>query len=314
MNHPASTASGAPTSTSDSSWEAKHLLAFLIANVALALGAWLVRLADTGPVAAGFWRLALALPIILIFAAREPAAQRQMGIKALALILGAGIFFALDLASWHIGIVQTKLGNAALFGNSGSLLVMAWGLIAARRAPRLAEIAAIITAVIGTLLLMGESFEVSPKNFIGDLFCLLAGVFYAFYIVMLNSAREKLGQFSVLLVSMFASVPIMLVVALGLGEQIMPSNWTPLIALAFSSQIVGQGLLIYSLRHFPPLIIGLGLLTQPAISATVGWLAFDESLSSLDVLGMALVAAALVLAKLGDKGGKPSIKTSDASA
>ena len=31
-------------------------LALLSGNAALALGPWLVRLADTGPVAAGFWR------------------------------------------------------------------------------------------------------------------------------------------------------------------------------------------------------------------------------------------------------------------
>ncbi len=64
-----------------------------------------------------------------------------------------------------------------------------------------------------------------------------------------------------------------------------------------SSQLVGQGLLVYSLRNFPPLIIGMALLTQPAIAAVVGWLAFGEMLSPLDILGMALVAVALLLAR-----------------
>ncbi|MBL4858948.1 MAG: EamA family transporter, partial [Erythrobacter sp.] len=64
-----------------------------------------------------------------------------------------------------------------------------------------------------------------------------------------------------------------------------------------SSQIIGQGLLVYSLRNFPPLIIGMALLTQPALAATVGWLVFGEVLVPLDIVGMALVAAALMLAK-----------------
>ena len=39
-----------------------RLAMLLAANAVLALGPWLVRLADTGPVAAGFWRLTLARP------------------------------------------------------------------------------------------------------------------------------------------------------------------------------------------------------------------------------------------------------------
>ena len=37
------------------------LAALLLGNVALAMGPWFVRLADTGAVSAGFWRVALAL-------------------------------------------------------------------------------------------------------------------------------------------------------------------------------------------------------------------------------------------------------------
>lgn len=290
-----------PAATAGHDWKPRHLLALLAANVALALGAWLVRLSDTGPVAAGFWRLTLALPVIVFLAAREPAARRRMSMATVALVVGAGVFFALDLAAWHVGIVQTKLGNASLFGNSGSLIVMAWGVVAARRAPRALELAAIAAALAGTGLLMGGSLEISHENLVGDLFCVLAGVFYAFYIIMLNSARERLGQFSLLAVSTTASAPVMLVIAVMLGEQIMPGNWTPLIALAISSQLIGQGFLIYSLRNFTPLVIGLALLAQPALAATIGWFAFGETLSGVDLIGMGLLAAALALAKAGDK-------------
>lgn len=298
---PASLDGPAPVTTGHD-WTARHLAALLMANFALALGPWLVRLADTGPVAAGLWRLGLALPVLSLLALREPAEQRSVRGAALVLVVGGGVFFALDLATWHIGIEFTKLGNASLFGNGGSLIVMVWGLIAARRVPRLLELAAIVAALCGAGLLMGGSLEISHANLIGDLFCALAGFFYAFYILMLNSARAKLGQFSVLAISTAASVPVMLGIAALRGETILPHDWTPLIALAFSSQLVGQGFLIYSLRHFPPLVIGLALLTQPAVSASVGWLAFGETLTTLDVLGMVLLAAALVLARLGGKG------------
>ena len=282
-------------------WSPAHLLALLLANLALALGPWFVRLADTGPVAAGFWRLTIALPLILALSLREPAARRRVSGATLAIVAGAGVFFALDLASWHVGIAATKLGNASLFGNAGSVILMAWGLIAARRAPRVLELAAILAALAGAALLMGGSLEISHASFVGDLFCLLAGLFYAVYILLLRPARARLGQFSLLFWSTLTGAPILLAVAALLGERIVPHNWTPLLILAMSSQVIGQGLLIYSLKNFTPLVIGLALLTQPAVSALTGWLAFDETLGAGDVLGMVLLAGALAMAKAGDR-------------
>jgi drug/metabolite transporter (DMT)-like permease len=279
------------------------LLALLLANLALALGPWFVRLADTGPVAAGFWRLTIALPLILALSLREPAARRRVSGATLAIVAGAGVFFALDLASWHVGIAATKLGNASLFGNAGSVILMAWGLIAARRAPRVLELAAILAALAGAALLMGGSLEISRASFVGDLFCLLAGLFYAVYILLLRPARARLGQFSLLFWSTLTGAPILLAVAALLGERIVPHNWTPLLILAMSSQVIGQGLLIYSLKNFTPLVIGLALLTQPAVSALTGWLAFGETLGAGDVLGMVLLAGALAMAKAGDRVG-----------
>jgi len=284
-------------------WSPAHLLALLLANLALALGPWFVRLADTGPVSAGFWRLTIALPVILALSLREPAARRRLSGATLAIVAGAGVFFALDLASWHVGIAATKLGNASLFGNAGSVILMAWGLIAARRAPRVLELAAILAALAGAALLMGGSLEISHASFVGDLFCLLAGLFYAVYILLLRPARARLGQFSLLFWSTLTGAPILLAVAALLGERIVPHDWTPLLILAMSSQVIGQGLLIYSLKNFTPLVIGLALLTQPAVSALTGWLAFGETLGAGDVLGMVLLAGALAMAKAGDRTG-----------
>ena len=42
------------------------------------------------------------------------------------------------------------------------------------------------------------------------------------------------------------------------------------------ARCIGQGLLVYAIGTLPPLVVGLALLTQPAISAAVGWLAYGE--------------------------------------
>lgn len=282
-------------------WHWRHLLALLAGNVVLALGPWSVRLADSGPVAAGFWRLALAVPFLALLAraGRQTLVGLPRGI--MLAVAGAGIFFALDLASWHIGIGATRLANATLFGNSGSILLMAWGLVAVRRLPRLGEALAVLAAATGAMMLMGRSLEIDAKSFHGDLLCLLAGLFYTFYILLLQRARTLLGNWSLLFWASLFGAPLLLAVALALGEPVWPHSWWPLIALMLGSQVIGQGLLVFSLRHFSPLLIGLSLLTQPAIAVLAGWFAFDEVLSLWDGAGIALVCLALVLARAGDR-------------
>lgn len=282
-------------------WNWRHFAALAGGNLALALGPWSVRLSDAGPVATGFWRLALALPVLVMLALANRQPLFGFPRKTWLAVAGAGLFFALDLASWHIGIHGTRLGNATLFGNAGSLILMIWGLVALRRAPHRGEWLALGAAFSGAAILFGRSLEISTATLVGDLLCLLAGFFYAFYILLLQNERARLGSWSLLAWSSLAGLPLLLGIALWLGEPIVPHRWWPLLALAFGSQIVGQGLLVYALRHFPPLIIGLMLLTQPSISVIAGWFAFDETLTLWDTLGMVLVGIALVLARAGEK-------------
>lgn len=288
----------AEVSTAPKGWRAVLLLAMLLAgNVALALGPWLVRLADTGPVSAGFWRLFLALPFVVLLARANRQPIKGMGAATLVLVALGAVTFALDLASWHIGIGMTRLGNAVLFGNAGSIVLLFWVFVSRGVVPRPLEWLAIMFAIAGAAILLGRSLEISTATLIGDLFCLAAGLLYAVYLLTLQGARRAFGSWSLLVwVSLFGC-PVLLAVALALGEPVWPTDWTPILILFISSQLVGQGLMVYSLGHFPPLIIGLALLTQPAVAALYGWLAFGELLSALDIVGMVLVGAALAVAR-----------------
>lgn len=284
-------------------------VALLGGNAALATGPLFVRLADVGPVAAGFWRLALALPVLALLllinrsgrvgAQQHPPARTGnvlTGAPALALV--AGLFFAADLASWHLGILQTKMANATLFGNAASLILAAATLVAARRLPQRMETAALLFAGTGAIILMRASGQQGEARLIGDLLCLLAGILYAGYMLTMQRARGVLSSWQTLSLSTAAGVVPLLLFALLMGERIWPGDWTPVVALAMTSQVVGQGLLIYALPHFTALVVGLALLTQPALAALIGWLAYGERLTMVEIAGGMLIALALVLIRL----------------
>ena len=274
-----------------------QFIALLAGNVALALGPWSVRLADTGPVSAAFWRLALAVPVLVLLARWSGQRLTGFGKAAWIAIAIAGFCFALDIAFWHIGIGMTRMANASLFGNSGSIVMMIWGLIALHRAPHAREWLALGAALGGGAILLGRSLNIAHVTLLGDLFCIAAGLLYSVYLIALQHHRAELGGWSLLSWSSIAGLPVLLGMALWLGEPVWPHNWGPVVVLALLSQLIGQGLLVYSLKNFSPLVIGLALLTQPAVAVSVGWLVFGEVLGPLDIAGMVLVGGGLVLAR-----------------
>lgn len=275
--------------------------ALILANLILPVGAVLVRFADVGPVAAAFWRVTIALPFLCLLALkgwrRTPPTAREWSALALS-----GLVFAGDLAAWHIGILYTKVANATVFGNMSGLFLPAWALLVLRQRPDRNTGVALGLATAGMMVMMAGSYELSIRNLHGDLLCVLAGLLYTAYLLIVQGARGRLDSWSVLAGSSLASAPALLLCALALGERVMPGDWTPLILLALSSQLVGQGLLTYAVGWFSPLVLGLSLLLQPAVSAVLGWLLFDEWLSAGEMVGLVAVAAALVLVRLPARG------------
>jgi drug/metabolite transporter (DMT)-like permease len=263
-----------------------------------------VRNSGVGPVAAGFWRLALALPFLWLLARMmgQPAFRPRKGLMiAVAL---AAFFFSTDLATWHAGILLTKLGNATLFGNISSFFFAAWGLWLVRRLPSPVQALALLLAALGCGLLMWGSAELSAAHLRGDLLSALAGLLYTGYLIIVERTRGELQPLPLLFLASLFGAAMLLPAAFAAGETIVPADWTGLIALALCSQVVGQGLLVYSLGHIPPLVVGIAMLTQPALSALLGWVYYGEAFTPLDWSGAAMIVVALVLVRLRDRSPK----------
>lgn len=275
-------------------------VALLVGNLALAMGPFLVRNSGVGPVAAGFWRLALALPFLFLIARWSGQPVHWPRRAMVVAIAAAAFFFATDLAAWHAGILLTKLGNATLFGNISSFLFAAWGLWIARRWPSLLQGSALALAALGCGLLMWGSAELSADHIRGDLLAALAGVLYAGYLIIVERTRGELQPVPLLFLASLFGATMLLPWAWLAGETIVPANWLGVFALAVCSQVVGQGLVVYALGHVPPLIVGVAMLTQPALSALLGWIYYGERMTHLDWTGAAIIVIALTLVRLRD--------------
>lgn len=272
-------------------------VAIVIANVALAFGPWFVRLADVGPVASGFWRITLALPFLGGLAMASGARPVRLAPALWVMLAIGGVAFAADLGSWHLGIVRTTMANATLFGNSAILIYPLYGFLAARVWPTRAQGVALLLAAVGAALLMGRSYQLDPRNLAGDLLCIVAGILYTLYIVLMARVRVAMRPLPALALASAATALPLLAFALALHEQVLPHSWTPLLGLALVSQVLGQGCMIFALGQLSPLVVGIALLIQPVVAGAIGWVRYGERLEGPDWVGVAFVALALVLVR-----------------
>ncbi len=57
---------------------------------------------------------------------------------------------------------------------------------------------------------MSGSYELSPRNFAGDLLTLVAGLLYGGYLIFVERARTKLQPMPLLILATLFSIPVLL--------------------------------------------------------------------------------------------------------
>lgn len=264
-----------------------------------------VRLGETGPLAAGFWRVALALPLfaLVCFRPRErpapPAGAGRLTRRNLVLLAGGGVFYGLDLAFWNTSITLTTAANATLLANLAPVFVVLAGflLFGERAGARLCL--GLGLALGGAVLLVGGAADPDPARLRGDAFAVAAAVFYTAYLLTVKRVRATASTAVVMLGGGLAAALVLLPAALLAGERVLPATaagWAPLLALALVCQVGGQAAIAGALRGLPAGFASVGLLVQPVAAALLGFLVFGETLTGWQALGAAIVLGGVLTA------------------
>ena len=283
----------------------------ILGAVGIGLAAPLVKLSSMEPTAVAFWRMGLAIPAGLVWAALDRKPQRQAapagGRKYFYLAL-PGILFAGDLAFWHSGIKITTVANATFLANLQPVFVVLASWLIFKERPTRAFVIAAAVAVTGAALLSAANISIAPERLPGDALSLVTAVWYAGYILAVRKARRFASTGMVILWTSLASTPVLLIVAFGLGESLVPpstTEWAILVGLALGVQIFGQGSVAFGLGRVPAPIASIIILVQPVVSAIAGWLMFGEGLIAVQMFGAGLVLTGVWLAQ---RLGKPATR------
>jgi drug/metabolite transporter (DMT)-like permease len=270
--------------------------------VVIAFSAILVRLAEVSPSTAATFRCLYALPVLGLLAVLERRRHGPRTLRERAPALAAGLFFACDLTAWHYAIDAVGAGLATVLANLQVVLVglLAWVFLNERPGPRL--LVSIPLVLGGVVLISGliGAGAYGDDPLLGVVFGVLTALSYALFLLVLRKGNTDLRRpAGPLFDATLTSAVLCALGGLALGRLDPlpgPESQVWLITLALTSQVLGWLLISISLPRLPAALTSVILTLQPVGSVVLGVILLAEAPSPVQVAGVAVVVAGVVLA------------------
>jgi len=273
----------------------------VLGGIAIGFSPIFVRLSELGPIATGFYRLLLALPLLWLWMHWEGrvAASDAAAINWPAFVL-PGILFAGDIFFWHWSITYTTVANATLFANFAPVVVAFGAWLYLGEHVSLRFLVGVALAMSGAALLVNASAALGSRHVLGDMLGLVTACFFGSYVVIVARLRGRYTAATIMFYSSAVTCFALLVATLVSGESLLPgsaSGWAFLFALAWISHAVGQGLIAYALGHLTASFSALVILIEPLTAAILGWLWLAEALGTRQAIGGAIMLVGIMVAR-----------------
>lgn len=276
------------------------VFALVAGAMAMGISPVFVRVADVGPFASAFWRVALAIPLLWIWAMADGGRSGIAAAFRSKAVWIAGVLFAGDLFFWHLAIMNTTIANATFLATMAPIWVVlgSWALIG-EKVDR-SVIAGLVLCVAGGAALIGSSYGFAPERLIGDFYGLVTSIFFGAYFLAVRVARRTAATGALTLASTTVTAAILFVVALALEPTLLPSSLSgvaALVALALVSHAGGQGLLAFALGHLSAAFSSLVIFLEAVAAALFAWVALGEAVGPVQLVGGVLILAGIFVAR-----------------
>jgi drug/metabolite transporter (DMT)-like permease len=250
------------------------------------------------PAATGaLFRCLYALPALVALAFYEQRGRIVVDRRPARLATLAGVAFAADLIAWHHSVDAAGAGLGTVLGQSQVLFMTLFTVVVLRQRLTRPTAIGVAVVIVGVVCVSGL-FDAAPygdEPALGVVYGLLAGAMYVAYLLLLRAANTDPRQaVTALLVATMSATVVIALAGAALGELSWPKTveahlW--LVALAFSSQVVGWLLISSSIVLLPPIVTSLVLSLQPACAVVFSMVLLSESPTPVQLLGGVLIAA-----------------------
>jgi drug/metabolite transporter (DMT)-like permease len=280
---------------------ARPRLAAVLGALAIAFSGIFYRWSGVSPATGVFFRCLYGLPILVIAAAAEWRGRGPMSRRAIALSALAGVFFTVDLVTFHYAVDVIGAGLGTVMGNLQVVIVAlaAWLLLGER--PRREVLVALPVMLGGVVLISGVvgsgAYGADPR--LGVAIGLVTATAYAGYLLVMRQASPDHRPVGPVVIATAVTGLIAGVFGAAIGDlDLVPSlpAHAYLLALGVLSQSVGYVAIQASLPKLPAVITSVLLLVQPVTTVILGALLLAEAPSGWQLVGVALVIGGIALA------------------
>ena len=250
----------------------------------------------------------LAARSVLTVAALSPLALprlRKLDRRALprtllgGFICGAALFLGSGLQQW--GLVTTTAGKAGFLTALYIVFVpLGKRLFGQRIGLRVWLSVALAAGGLYCLCAAGESAGFRP----GDLLLLSCAVMFAVHILTVDRLGPALDSILLSYFQFLTCAVLAWALAFCLETPAwsgLKRAWLPIAYAGLLSGAVGYTLQIVAQKHADPTVASLLMSLESVFSALAGWILLREALSAWELLGCALVFAAVILSQLPQK-------------
>ena len=273
----------------------------VLGALAIAFSGILYRWSGVAPSTGVVFRCLYGLPLLVIVAAGETRRLGPMSRRTVALSTIAGLFFAVDLVTFHYAVNVIGAGLGTVMGNLQVVIVagVAWVLWGER--PRRAVLLALPAMLVGVVLISGivggGAYGKDPT--LGVEIGLVTAAAYSGYLLVIRRASPDHRPAGPVVIATAVTGLVAVLTGLVAGDlDLVPSlpAHAYLIALGVASQSIGYLAIQASLPKLPAAITSVLLLVQPVATVTFAALLLGERPSPFQLLGALLVLAGIALA------------------
>ncbi|MEH2114759.1 DMT family transporter [Nostoc sp.] len=216
------------------------------------------------------------------------------------LLLAMGTSAGTYLLLWAWALSQTSVANVALLSNLNSLFVALAGyLLFGRRFDRRFVIGLVI-ALGGAIAFELNKVQFATDQILGDTLALLTAVFMATCMLLIERLRTRFSTATIMLWRCGVTTMFLLPVLPFLENRLFPYSWTGWFFIIFQAlfcQVLGQGLLAYSLSRISSGVVAVTLLLEPVLASIFAWFIFSEQVGLFDWAAFAVVLMGIYLAQ-----------------
>lgn len=267
-----------------------------VTSVQLGSGLAATLFDEVGPLGTVLVRLGFAAAVLV--ALGRPG-LRGHDREQLRIILLFGLTFAGMNGFFYLALDRLPLGVAVTFEFAGPLGV---AVVASRRA---LDLVWVVLAAAGILLLSGGGSGSADAT--GIAFALIAGAFWAAYILLSAQAGQAFGGGEGLALAM--AVGALVVVPAGIADGgsglLDPGLLAMGAGVALLSSVIPYSLELEALRRIPARVFGVLMSLEPGVAALAGLVVLGQGLSTRQAFAIALVVAASAGAALSARSSAP---------